>query len=54
MIRIGLIILQIVFISLQISNVISWNWWLVFIPMYVFIALSILLISLQVIGNSDD
>lgn len=48
MIRLGLILLQVVFITLQVSNVINWNWWLVFIPMFVYIAISIFIITLEI------
>ena len=48
MIRLGLILLQVVFITLQVSNVINWNWWLVFIPMFVYIAISIFIITLKI------
>ena len=46
--RLGLILLQVVFITLQVSNVINWNWWLVFIPMFVYIAISIFIITLEI------
>ena len=32
-------LLQIVFIVLKVLNKISWSWWLVFIPLYIEIAL---------------
>jgi amino acid permease len=32
-------LLQIVFITLKVLNIISWSWWIVFIPLYIEIAL---------------
>ena len=44
-------LLQIVFIVLKVLNKISWSWWMVFIPLYIEIALIIAIIAFYVIRH---
>lgn len=46
-----LALLQVVFIVLKVCNVIAWNWWLVFIPVYIFAGLFIIVLILNIIAN---
>ena len=39
-------VLQVVFIVLKLVGVITWSWWLVFIPLFLYIALNALLVLL--------
>jgi len=41
----GSIVSFIVFLLLKIFNVISWSWWLVFLPLGIFIGMIILLLA---------
>ena len=39
-------ILQVIFITLKLCEVIAWSWWLVFIPFYAWLALFVLMLVL--------
>ena len=52
-------LLTLVFITLKLTNVINWSWWLVLLPMYggVFVAIVVFAIALSVmkkIENKDE
>ena len=42
-------VLQIIFIVLKLCNVLQWSWWMVFIPAYISVGLTIILIVLAII-----
>ena len=42
-------VLQIIFIVLKLCNVLQWSWWMVFIPAYISVGLTIILIVLEII-----
>ena len=42
-------VLQIIFIVLKLCNVLQWSWWMVFIPAYISVRLTIILIVLEII-----
>lgn len=44
-------VLQIVFITLKLCNVLQWSWWMVFIPAYISVGLTIILIVIGIISN---
>ena len=50
-------LLQIIFIILRLCNVITWNWYIVFIPAYIEIGIAILIYLIAFIvglGNNRD
>lgn len=44
-------LLQITFIVLKLFDIIKWSWWLVFIPLYVWVFLFIVIVAAAVIFN---
>lgn len=44
-----LVLLQVVFIVLKVCNIVAWSWWLVFIPVYVFVGIFIIALILSII-----
>ena len=44
-------VLQIVFITLKLCNVLQWSWWMVFIPAYISAGLTIVMIVIAIISN---
>lgn len=47
-------VLQVIFIVLKLIGTITWSWWAVFIPAYIWIALVVLLVILLVIDELCD
>lgn len=44
-------VLQIIFIVLKLCNVLQWSWWMVFIPAYISVGLTIILIVIAIIWD---
>ena len=42
-------VLQIIFIVLKLCNVLQWSWWMVFIPAYISVGLTVILIVIAII-----
>ena len=47
-------LIQIIFIILRLCNVITWNWYLVFIPSYIDIGITFLIIIMAFITKDVD
>ena len=47
-------ILTLIFITLKLTNVITWSWWLVLLPMYGGIALAIILVVIGTLLTSKN
>lgn len=41
-------LLQIVFITMKLTNYIDWSWWLVFVPFYVWLTIFVLVMAVLV------
>ena len=46
-----LTVLTIVFVILKLVNVITWSWWLVLLPKFIDIAISILVVLYEILRN---
>jgi hypothetical protein len=48
-------LLAVLFIGLKLTNVITWSWWLVMLPLYgpVVLVLAILFITLIIVSRAD-
>lgn len=44
-------LLQVAFIVLKLCKVITWSWWLVFIPLWIEIGLLIIIVTLLILAN---
>lgn len=50
----GTTLLLIAFIVLKLTNVISWSWWWVLSPLWIPVALTIIIILVWIIANMFD
>lgn len=49
MLKITLSLLQVAFILLKITDYINWSWWLVFAPLFIYLAIKLIAITIVAI-----